>query len=40
MRWALLLGGAPPDGALPPPDALIPLWNGPLECRLAIVGPR
>jgi 23S rRNA G2445 N2-methylase RlmL len=40
MRWALLLGGAPLDGALPPPDALIPLWNGPLECRLAIVGPR
>lgn len=40
MRWALVLGGAPPDGALPPPDALIPLWNGPIECRLAIVGGR
>lgn len=40
MRWALLLGGAPPDGALPPPDALIPLWNGPIECRLAVLAPR
>lgn len=40
MRWALLLGGAPPDGALPPPDALIPLWNGPIECRLATLDPR
>lgn len=40
MRWALLLGGAPPDGVLPPPDALVPLWNGPIECRLALIGSR
>ncbi len=40
MRWAMILGGAPPDGALPRPDTLIPLWNGPIECRLAIVEPR
>jgi len=38
MRWALLLGGPPPEGTLPPPDAMHALWNGPLECRLAILG--
>jgi len=38
MRWALLLGGPPPEGTLPPPEALHALWNGPLECRLAILG--
>jgi putative N6-adenine-specific DNA methylase len=37
MRWALLLGGPPPEGALPPPDALYPLWNGPIACRLAVL---
>jgi putative N6-adenine-specific DNA methylase len=37
MRFALLLGGPPPEGALPVPDALHPLWNGPIECRLALI---
>lgn len=37
MRFAFLLGAPPPDGLLPPPDALITLWNGPIECRLAVL---
>ncbi len=40
MRWALLLGGPPPDGLLPPPTSIHALFNGPLACRLAIVEPR
>ena len=40
MRFALLLGGPPPEGVLPPPSALHALWNGPIECRLAIIDPQ
>lgn len=40
MRWALLLGGPPPEGLLPRPSATHTLFNGPLECLLAIIEPR
>lgn len=35
-RLALLLSSPPPSALLPPPHTLVPLWNGPIECRFAV----